>query len=263
MKKGYSKYALLLFIVAVVLKCVEQFVKNAFALSVGFYVALFLGLLMIAIETFTQKEFANAFCFDNGFRLDLFSYIAGVGFFVDFVSSAFQIYDVINTFSYNILVRVVPLVLECIFAVLSSACMVAIGLSFGKNSCYDFRSLKVFNIVPLAFFTSKGIAMLSQIGDVKAIDTVLMYMLFGLGILSFFFFAREVENSGGASNVSVFMFRAFNYVAVMYFFCIIMLVLNDHIKVVSFDFANAITYLFVGVFVYFLEKNILAHSILK
>lgn len=260
MKKGLSKYALLLFIAGVVLKCVNLLVTDLAVIDALFYVSIVAGLVLLSIETLSNKEFANAFCYDNKFHIDLFSYIAGVGFFVDFVSGVFQIYNLTNTFKYNSIVQLVPMIIQCVLAILSAVSMVAVGLSFAKDSSYDFKGLKGFNVVLLLWFVFKGINLLA---DNLNVDNILAFAVLILGILVFYFFLREIENNNGSSPYTVLCLRLFSYLSVMAFMVNLMLVLKGDLKVISTEFANSVTYLFVGGFIYFFEKNILAHSLIE
>ena len=85
MKIGYSQISLLLFVIAIVLKAISVFAFESVFLTVGFFAAVVIGIVLIGAETFRQKKFADAFVFENKFHISFFSILASVGFFVDFI----------------------------------------------------------------------------------------------------------------------------------------------------------------------------------
>lgn len=260
MKKEYSRYALWLFVAGVVFKSLILLVADNIFFTIGFYLSFVIGLVLLGVETISKKDFANAFCFDNHFMLSGFSYLAGIGFFIDFVAGSFKIYNVSTKLIYNRAVHLVPLVGECAFALFSVVCMITVALSFSKKSNYDFRNLQLFNIVPLIWFAFKGVGLLADNVDIFSIDKLLAFVMVSFGIIAFYFFVRETENKKGASPIGVYTFRGFYYSAVMFFIVNLMLVLKGDLEVISYNFANSVSYFFIGVFTYFFEKNILAHS---
>ena len=65
MKIGYSQISLLLFVIAIVLKAISVFAFESVFLTVGFFAAVVIGIVLIGAETFGQKKFADAFVFEN------------------------------------------------------------------------------------------------------------------------------------------------------------------------------------------------------
>ena len=91
MKIGYSQISLLSFLIAIVLKAVSVFAVDCTAVSVGFFVAVLLGIVLMGIDAFRQKHFAPAFVFENKFHLSFWAVLGSVGFFVDFVSDSLRL----------------------------------------------------------------------------------------------------------------------------------------------------------------------------
>ena len=52
MKIGYSQISLLSFLIAIVLKAVSVFAVDCTAVSVGFFVAVLLGIVLMGIDAF-------------------------------------------------------------------------------------------------------------------------------------------------------------------------------------------------------------------
>mgnify|MGYP004466716165 FL=1 len=260
MKIGYSQISLLLFVIAIVLKAISVFAFESVFLTVGFFAAVVIGIVLIGAETYGQKKFADAFVFENKFRISFFSILASVGFFVDFVSDSLELYSVVQDGGYNVAVGASVIGFEGLFALVSAACMIMVSLSFGKNTRYDFRELKILNIFPLLWAILKGIALLSDIGQSFSQTEAVKYIAVISCIVAFYFFAKEVDGKDGASACSVFSFRCFAYFAVLYFICILCDVLTKQTEAFDRSFVLSLSILLNGVFAYFLEKNILSHT---
>lgn len=259
MKIGYSKISLLLFVIAVAFKAISVFAFESVFLFAGFFVSAFLGVVFLAAETFRQKEFADAFVFENKFHISFFSALASVGFFVDFVFDLLKFYSVIEDKNYNTVVDTVVISLEGLFAIVSTACLIMVSLSFGKSTRYDFKELKIINAFPLLWAVLKGVSLLSNIPQGFLPTSTIKYIAVITCIAAFYFFAREVDGEHGASPYSVFSFRCCSYFAVLYFICVLCDFLNGQ-AVVQDDFVLSVSILLNGVFVYFLEKNILSYT---
>lgn len=260
MKIGYSQISLLLFVIAIVLKAISVFAFESVFLTVGFFAAVVIGIILIGAETFRQKKFADAFVFENKFRISFFSILASVGFFVDFVSDSLELYSVVQDGGYNVAVGASVIGFEGLLALVSAACMIMVSLSFGKNTRYDFRELKILNIFPLLWAILKGIALLSDIGQSFSQTEAVKYIAVISCIAAFYFFAKEVDGKDGALACSVFSFRCFAYFSVLYFICILCDVLTKQTEAFDRSFVLSLSILLNGVFAYFLEKNILSHT---
>lgn len=260
MKIGYSQISLLLFVASIIFKAVGTFASASPVLSVLFFVCLFLGIALIAVETFGQKNFAPAFNFENKFHLSFFAAAAALGLFADFVSDALALYGIVNGDGYNIAVGAVTVGAQGAFALLGAVCMIMVSLSFKKDTRYDFRELKLLNISPLLWAVSKGVLMLTELENGFSATEVVRYIAVISAIAAFFFFAKEVDSKGGAAAVSVFSFRMFAYFAVMYFICRLCDMLGTKLSPIDGDSFFSYTMLLTGAFAYFLEKNILSYT---
>lgn len=253
-------FALMSFVVAVTFRTLLSFLPSITIFTALFYIFFVSGIVLLGVETFKQKEFANAFNFENKFHLNFFGALAGVGLFIDFISSIFGLYSLFADKSHNALATGIPLGFECVLAFLGILCFWMVSASFSKGRRYDFRQLKYLNIAPLFWITSKGIVTLSNIADISEIDNVLMYLSIIFGMLTFYYFARETESVTGATASCIFYFRVFTFVALMMFISRLELILGGVASVGDRNSLFAITILLVGAFVYFLEKNIFAYT---
>lgn len=260
MKKWYSALALLLFVMAVVARCAMLFVHNTGFLSLLLYLAFGLGLVMIGLESFEKKLYANAFCFDNRFGLSIASYACAGGLLLDFVLNSILIYSGLASFGYNKHLVVAPLGLQCLFGLLSAICFVMLGLSFSKSKSYDVRQLGGFNAVILLFFVSKGLGILSETVQSSNVEKMLYFITVIFGILAFLSYAREIDNADGTRPFSVFAFRGFSFAALLCFLSNFVMVLSGNLPFLSNQFGYSATMLTLGVLSYLFDKNILAHT---
>lgn len=255
MKIGYSQISLLSFLAAIVLKAVSVFTVDCTAVSVGFFVAVLLGLVLMGVDAFRQKNFAPAFNFENKFHLSFWAVLGCVGFFADFVSDSLRLYDIVKDGGYNFVVGALTVGFESVFAIISSICMVMVALSFSKNARYDFRELKLLNVFPLLWAVLKGVALLSQIEHNFSLTETAMYVAVISAIGAFYFFAKEVDNKKGAFASSVFSFKAYGCSATLYFACQVVDAVFD-VSSIDEGFVLSCTAFLTGAFLYFLEKSI-------
>lgn len=263
MKIQASFVSLLLFLFGVGVRFALLLSSGGVVLTILYYVALVLGIVFLAYDSYRVKAYANVYNFDNRFHLNVFSFGAGVGFFVDFVVSMIGIYHSIDDKSYHILTAFIPLCAGCVFALLSSFYYIVVGSSFGGSN-YDFRKFRAFHIVPLLWVGAKLFGILDQAVSLLQDDIiVLKYVVLIFGVCLFFFLVNEVDNTDGASGNTVFLMRAFYYTGIMYFINELMLLLSRSIYFSFDDGMLGVTVLLISGFMYFCEKNIIAHSSLE
>lgn len=263
MKIQASLISLLLFLVGVGMRFALLLVGGGAVLTVLYYLALVLGIAFLAYDSYRVKAYSNVFVFDNRFHLDIFAYGAGVGFFIDFVSSMLSIYHSIDDKSYHILTSFVPLCVSCAFALLSSFYYIVVGSSFGGSN-YDFRKLRVFHIAPLFWAGAKLFGILDQaVGLLQDDIALLKYITLIFGVCLFFFLVNEVDNTDDANVHTVFLMRSFYYTGIMYFINQLMLLLSGSIYFTIEDGMLGVSVLLISGFMYFCEKNIIAHTSLE
>ena len=259
--RSYSIFALLAFLAAVGTRDIELITGDITVTGACvFYLALAFGLAMLMIDSFRVKEYAPAFCYDSKFRIGVLGYLAAVGFFVDFVYGAVRIYGSVDSGSFHNPVDFLPL---CICTLLSLVCSfyyVMVGLSF-SSPAYDFKELKITHIAPVFWAVVKIISVLPQAVKLsRDVDEILKYIVLIFLAGGLYFFAYEVSAQQGTHPVSMFMFRGSFYTGLLFFFDRIMLLLSGSSTVGDADGILSVTVLSISVFMYFFEKNIIAHT---
>ncbi|MGN0531964.1 MAG: hypothetical protein ACI4IN_04115 [Eubacterium sp.] len=259
--RSYSLFALLAFLIAVGTRDIEFITGDVTVLrACVFYFALAFGVVMLMIDSFRVKEYAPAFCYDNKFHIGVLGYLVAVGFFVDFVYGAIRIYSSVESGNYHNPVDFLPL---CICTVLSLICSfyyVMVGLSF-SSSGHDFKELKITHIAPILWIVVQIISVLPQAAKLSQdVDVVLKYIVLIFLAGGLYFFAYEVSAQQGTQPVSLFMFRGSFYTGLLFFFDQLMLVLSGSSPMGNADSILSVTVLSISVFMYFFEKNIIAHT---
>lgn len=261
-KRGYSFFALLTFFVAVALRLFMIISGHIGGTStVLYYLSVAAGIILLAKDTFGTKTFGCAFEYKNGFHLNLLALLCSAGFFTDFVYTAVRLFmmadDGIKKYT---LAVVVPMICGGVCALLCSFYFIMIYLSF-SSATYDFKKLKIIHIAPILWSVSKILGVLTlpvQFGS--DLDVILKYIVLISVLCAFYCFATEVSNEKESMPLSVFTFRCSFYTAILFFFDRIMLLMAKQAELGSEDGMLSITLLGIGVFLYFFEKNIIAHS---
>lgn len=263
MKNQASLISLLLFLAGVGVRFAMLLFGGGVVLTVLYYIALVLGIVLLGIDTYRVKSYSNVYVFENNFHINIFSFCASVGFFADFVVGVLGVYHSIDDKSYHALTSFIPLCAGCVFALLSSFYYIVVGSSFGGSN-YDFRKLRAFHLVPLLWAGSKLFGVLDQAVSLLQDDiAVLKYIVLIIGVVMFYKLVNEVDNTDGANRHTVLLMRSFYYTGIMYFINQLMLLLSRSIYFSFEDGVLGITVLFISGFVYFCEKNIIAHTRLE
>ena len=225
-----------------------------------FYALLLCGISIIAYECFKVKGYGKAFGFDNNFHLDVFSFAAALGFFIDFIVQCYRIYQSVDSGAYHLFAYFAPRCLICVSALISSFYFCTAALSF-RSSRYDFRRLKVIHLVPVIWAGARILALIEQADTLKNNPNgVLKYAVLTFALCFFYCFASEVERDGGARNVTVFFSRAFSLLGELFFLDMLMLNLAGKTELSSFDSLLSLSLLLIGSFAFFFEKNIISKS---
>lgn len=260
MKNQYHLIALLLFFATIGARLAQLLSGSNIAMTIVFYIVMALGLIDIAIESFMRKQYADAYEFKNRFHLDLFSFVASIGFFVDFVYGAVSIYFSVDDKSYHNMAYFIPLCVACAVALLSSFYFIMVSASFNASN-YDFRQLKGFGFAPLIWAISKALSALTQaVSFSQDSNIVLKYVVLAFCAFCFYAMLFETENDAGAKPLSVFCIRATYFSGVVYAIDQFMLMFASGDDYVVENGIFAITVLFICAFLFFFEKNILSHT---
>jgi hypothetical protein len=252
----YSSFAIISFFAAIGLRLVMLLFDLSGAFTAIYYLLIVLGIALIAFDSFNQKEYSPAFEFKNNFHLNIFSYLASFGFFVDFVHNCVRMFFSAQDGSYRNLIYFVPVCFTCLFALLSCFYFYTVGLSFGDKN-YDFRELKVMHLAPLFWSVTHVLTVMHQAVSVKwDIDAVVKYVMLIFGVCFFFSFASEIESKSAAKASTLFLARSYSSLCIIFFINRLMLLLSSNASISDGDSVFAVSLLLICTFVFFFEKNI-------
>jgi hypothetical protein len=258
--KLYSLFAIIIFFAAVGLRLFMLLCELSKTYAIAYYVMLAFGVMLIAFDSFKNKDYPPAFEFKNNFHLNGFSYLASLGFFVDFVHNCVRLFVSAQDGSYKNLTYFIPICLSCLFALLSCFYFYTIGLSYGDKN-YDFRELKVLHIAPLFWSVAQVFSIMQQaISFSRNVDSVVKYAMLVFAVCFAFCFASEIESSKGAKPITLFLARGYSYLSVMFFINRFMLLLSGNANINDDDGIFAVSVLLICAFVFFFEKNIISHK---
>lgn len=258
---SYSLLALVIFVVSVAIRLIDSLTGNINIFrACAFYLLVLGGVVVLLLDSRRHDDYAPAFCYDNSFRLDLLGYIASIGFFVDFVYNSVRVYLAVDNGSSRNLISFLPLCIGLAMALLCSLYYAIVGLSFGSTT-YDFKELKLLHLAPIFWIVVRIISVLPQaVKPGEDVDMVLEYVVLAMLAGGCYFFAYEVSSQERTRVASMFMFRSSFYTGLLFFFDQLMLALSGANSIGSVDGMLSITVLCISLYMYFFEKNIIAHS---
>lgn len=262
-KKGlkyYSLFATMLFVLPVLLQLFK--IQHGFdkIVAVLTYVLIAVSFVYNYVDLKKRDAFAPAFEFDNAYKLDVFSYLVALGFFVEFISNVATLVKLFLNDNGLVISYIVPLIMCALFALLSSFYFVMVGLSFGTKD-YDFRSFKLYHIVLLLWAVFKLMTLFGQVIRITYdVNAVLRYLSIMVLAFFFYYFVAEVENNGGANIHTIYCARMCAYCSGFYCLDRLMLLITKQVDLNSNNTYFAITLMFVCLFALFFEKNILHNS---
>lgn len=259
--KLFSSLAILLFFASIGLRLAMLLVNLGNISVVFYYITVALGILAVSLETIDTKKYANAFIFKNNFHLNIFAYIASLGFFIDFVHLCITAFGSIENEEYKQLIFFVPVCLSALFALMSCFYFYTIGMSFGDKN-YDFRELKILHLAPIGWAVSQALTVMQQsISFMIDIDSVIKYLLLIFCVLFFYFFATEIESDKPAKSATLIFARGLYYIGALFLANRLMLVLSRNADIGNDDGLLSVSIFLIAVFVFFFEKNILSHKV--
>lgn len=258
--KLYSYLAIIVFFAVVGLRLFMLLYDLPRQFSIVYYCLIAFGVLLIAFDSFKQKEYPPAFEFDNNFHLNGFSYLASLGFFADFVHNCVKLFFSAQDSSYKNLIFFIPICFSCLFALLSCFYFYTVGLSYGDKN-YDFRELKILHLAPLFWSVAQVLSIMQQaISFFRNVDSVVKYAMLVFAVCFFFCFAGEIESDKGAKSATLFLARGYAYLSIMFFINRLMLLLSGNASINDSDGIFAVSVLLICAFVFFFEKNIISHK---
>lgn len=252
----YSLLSSVFFIVALVLRLVMFLADYSTTAGIFFYLFTALGIACIGLEVKNQNNLSKAFEFNNNYHLNLFSYIASLGFFICFVNQCINIFKSVENGVYNMPTYFVPICVICLFALLSCFYFYTVGMSYGDRG-YDFRELKLLHFAPIVWSVAFVLSVMTMaISPLREIDSTLKCIVLVFSVVFFYFFASEIVSDKPAKKATVFFSKAFAGLSIMFFVDMVMLLITRNIKPYDNDFILSISLLMISLFVFFFERNI-------
>lgn len=218
------------------------------------YGVLLFGGILLLWDCFDRRRHpVPLFRFHGSSRLYVLCYAAAVGFFAEFVTYCHLIYQSIENGVYHLPATFAPLCLVCAGALLSGCYCCAVGVSF-QTERYDFRRLRLMHIMPVLWASGHMLQLLT-VNDVLQPHTVLKYAVIAAALLFFFFLVIEVERGAGALWMTMFLIRAFYWLALLFFADTVILLLAGKATLLSVDTELTAAMLLIGGLALFLHRN--------
>lgn len=259
--KLFSSLAILLFFASIGLRLAMLLFDLDNIAVVFYYVVVVSGILAVSLESIDTKEYANAFIFKNNFHLNIFAYIASLGFFMDFVHLCIIAFSSIENAEYKQPVFFIPVCLSAFFALMSCFYFYTVGMSFGDKN-YDFRELRILHLAPVGWAVSQILSVLQQsISFMTDMDSIIKYLALIFCVLFFYFFAAEIERDSAAKAATLICARALYFISALFLANRLMLFLSHNASVADDDSLLSVSVFLIATFVFFFEKNIISHKV--
>lgn len=221
----------------------------------AFY-AICIAMILLCI-VFSYKSKCCNIPFENKSNktLSLFSALAGISLFYDFVHQSLNCYDYITTTSQVQKNYIIPLALVGISALVCSFYFFLMSSYFVSNK-YDFRQFKYFHLMPTLWMLFKLlVCLVTYIDERYAEEAFFEYIVLIFGISFFIFVIKCMDNEKFNLNNVVFTGITYGLCALIISVPrIVVLLMNEEIVKVAF---SSITYLFTGLFALNFSVNIL------
>lgn len=261
MKIKYSPLSVISFFAAVAFRAFGALSSHSGVANIGFLTCGLLCILFIWANTH-KREFSSVYGVQGKSRksIAVFSVVGCVGFFADFMFNALRIHSIVSSNQGYTVVNLVTYGITGIIAIICAVCMVMVAMSFSRNTRYDFRELRVLNIAPLLWAMFKGASSLQEFSQILDLDAVVGYITVIFSILSFFCFAKEVDNDGNAYRFSVFSFKSFGLISVLNLFCQTVNAVTNQGDMLGVNTISSYIMLCVGLFSFSVGKSISQNS---
>lgn len=254
--KIYYVFSILFFVVAIILRFSALFFQFSSGLIIAFYIFVLSSIFCIVLRTVKEDNYSTAFKFEKTKRLDIVSYFACFGFFVDFVHQCVRIFLCVQNGDYKSFTMFSPICLSCIFSLLSCFYFITIAMSFSDIG-YDFRRLKLLHISPILWSLANLITALTEpMSLLKEVNSIIKYAAIISAVLYYYFFARETENEDKAKKPIVLFSRAFGYLALIFFVDRVMLILTGNAELLDKNSIFSASLLMISLFPLFQQRSI-------
>lgn len=228
--------------------------------SLGFYALAVFCAVLSTLGLKNKSDIPDVFTLKETNRVGAFSFVASVGFFVNFVVQCVDIYKMVDTRKYRNLIHFLPTCAICIFAILSCFYFICIASSLCTKS-YDFRRLKVFHIAPLLWSVFYVLSIMSvAIKPLKDIDLMLKYIALIMLVLFLYFLALDVQGNASTSKLTLAFAKLFSIFGFLFFVDRMMSIIVSQAPVVDSDSVLSITIFLISLFAFSFEKEALKNS---
>ena len=229
-------------------------------INVAFYALLLMAVGIASLDGICRNSFASAFVFKNRFHLDVFSVVTAVGFLVEFISLCHVIYQSLQSGLWHRATVFVPQCMIALFALLSALYFCCAAMSYHSER-YDFRSLKLWHLVPLLWAVSRMLTLMTSADELRSNpNIVLKYAALASALGFLYMMARETVREQGASRVTMVLAAVMPLLGEVYFFDSLMLLFAGKAALNAPDTVLAATLLLISTFPFFFEKNIIDHT---
>ena len=261
MKIKYSPLSVISFFSAVAFRAFGVPSSHGGVADIGFLTCVLLCILFIWANT-RKREFLSVCGVQGKSRksIAVFSVVGCVGFFADFMFNALRIHSIASSNQGYTVVSLVTYGITGIIAIVCAVCMVMVAMSFSRNTRYDFRELRVLNIAPLLWAIFKGASSLQEFSQILDLDAAVGYITVVFSILSFFCFAKEVDNDGNAYGFSAFSFKSFGCISVLNLFCQMVNAVTNRGDMLGANTISSYIMLCVGLFSFSVGRSISQNS---
>ena len=244
-----SSVSLIICIVIRLLSCLLHFGAAA---NYIFYIAVLITLCIVFLRS-RKGPFGSVFELTS--ELKPYALLFSFGFMIDFINSLFTAVKLAEEAHFN-RPQFFALIAAGLFALLSSLYFIAVYLSCGKTA-YDFRKLKILPFMPLLWSIAAILGIITDALSFKSdVFMILKSTFLIFAALFFYSFISETENEGAAKRQTVFISKAFSYIALLLFFSRCAEITGKTAALIESETFFALTALMMSLFPHFYRKQI-------
>lgn len=239
-------------IICIVIRALSCLLQSGAAANYIFYIAVLITLCIVYLRS-RHGQFSSA----SELKKELAPYalLFSLGFMIDFINSLVTAVKQTEEAHFN-RPQFFALIAAGVFALLSSLYFIAVYLSCGKTA-YDFKKLKILPFMPLMWSVSLIVGMITDALSFKSdVFMILKSTFLIFAALFFYCFISECENEGEAKRQTVFISKAFFYIALLLFFSRCFELIGKTAVISDSETFFALSALTMGLFAHFYRKQI-------
>ncbi len=245
----------------IIFRAVSYYIGITPMLNAVFIALVLIGAVMPAIDSFSVKNYAPAFCNCVNPRLKAFTFVLAAGFFADFINRCVSVYYVIENVRYFVVLGVLVRTVSALFALLSTVYFTFTAMSLGKSR-FDFRNLKILHLAPVIWALARLFEALEQAGvDISdASGSILKYTMLFAALCFFYFFAAEIENSSGAKPLTVMFSNELSFFSLLFVSESVLALIKNGFSDLSYETVLVLTAAAMCVFGFEFRRNIIKNT---